>query len=285
MNIIPAAAGVGLKPQHVDAILREPSAVCWFEVHAENYMGAGGAPHDRLRRIAERYPLSVHGVGLSIGGAGDLDRTHLDRLKGVVDRYRPALVSEHLAWSSHQGRCFNDLLALPYTEATLRLVCDHVDQVQTHLGRRILIENPSTYVVFDESDWAETAFIGEIVRRTGCGLLLDVNNVWVSCVNHGWDPDAYIARIPADAVGEIHLAGHAEDSDGVGPVLIDAHDRPIADVVWRLFERALARTGPVPVLIEWDNHVPEWPVLAAEAEKAGRLLESISTLKDRRHVA
>lgn len=281
-----AGAGVGLKARHVPEILAGEPAVGWFEVHAENFMGAGGAPHAFLERIRGRFPLSVHGVGLSIGAAGGLDRGHLARLKQVVDRYQPALVSEHLAWSTHQGRCFNDLLALPYTSATLRLVCDHVDQVQQALGRPILLENPATYVTFAESTIDEPDFITRIADRTGCGLLLDVNNVYVSCVNQGRDTRGYLKRFPLGRVREIHLAGHFADLDEAGrPLLIDAHDRPVAAPVWHLYARVLEKTGPLPTLIEWDNDVPDWPVLAAEAARAQAVMDLHRGTGEVRHVA
>lgn len=274
---IPAQAGVGLKPEHFDDILNvsntQNAAVGWFEVHAENYMGAGGPPHHYLNLIRQRYPLSVHGVGLSIGGDAPLDTAHLDRLKAVVDRYQPGLVSEHLAWSTHSAGFLNDLLPLPYTNETMARVCEHVDQVQNHLGRKILLENPSTYVVFETSTLSELEFIAQIAQRTGCGLLLDVNNVFVSATNHGTDPRAYIAGFPLDAVGELHLAGHSRDIDDAGKtLLIDSHDRPIINEVWDLYSYTLDLLGPMPTLIEWDGDVPQWPVLRAQAEQAGTLL-------------
>jgi len=270
---IPAGAGVGFKPQHAADILEGGTAVRWFEVHAENYMGAGGLPHRLLGEIRARWPLSVHGVGLSIGSAAPLDRGHLARLEAVVERYDPGLVSEHLAWSTHDGAYLNDLLPVPYTAETLRRVADHIDEVQETLGRRMLLENPSTYVVFVESTWAETDFLAEVARRTGCGLLLDVNNVFISATNHGDMPEAYLDAFPLEAVGEIHLGGHLPDRDETGaPLLIDAHDRPVADPVWRLYERVLAKAGPLPTLIEWDNDVPAFPVLVNEARKADRTI-------------
>ena len=281
-----AGAGVGLKPEHGRDILSAAPAVAWFEVHAENYMGAGGAPHAFLTRIRADYPLSVHGVGLSIGGGDGLDPAHLTRLKAVVERYEPDLVSEHLAWSTHQGRYFNDLLALPYTPETLDRVCDHVDQVQTALGREILLENPATYVTFGESSMEETDFIAAIARRSGCGLLLDVNNVHVSCTNHGRDAQAYLDAFPLDRVREIHLAGHATDADDHGtPLLIDTHDRPVAPPVWDLFTGVVARAGQVPTLIEWDADLPAWAVLTAEAAQAQAVLDAAPRHAGARHVA
>ncbi len=261
-------AGAGFKPQHLTAIIESRADAGFFEVHAENYMGAGGPPHARLERLREDYPLSVHGVGLSIGGAGPLDEDHLSRLKTVVERYEPALVSEHLAWSTHQAGYMNDLLALPYNAETLMGVTDHVDRVQDVLGRRILLENPSSYVTFENSTFDEVDFIRETQRRTGCGLLLDVNNVVVSCFNHGWDADDYIARFPLRHVEEIHLAGHdvRHDENG-GALLIDTHDRAVADPVIELFRDVIRRTGAVPSLIEWDADVPDWAEMMIEVEK------------------
>jgi len=280
-----ARAGVGLKPRHYQDVLEGVPETGWFEVHPENYMGDGGPPLAALARVRERFPLSLHGVGLSIGGAGDLDHDHLDRLKALVERFQPELVSEHLAWSTHQGRFFNDLLALPYTDETLDQVGRHVDQVQTHLGRRILIENPATYLRFEESSWTETDFIAELARRTGCGVLLDVNNVFVSCTNHGDDPHDYLSRFPMAPVGEIHLAGHAEDrADDGALLLIDAHDRAVADPVWALYRQALRLGGPKPTLIEWDNDIPDWTTLQAEAARADAILAEFPQ-PGARHVA
>jgi uncharacterized protein (UPF0276 family) len=266
---LPPLAGAGLKAQHVRRILDAPIAVDWFEVHAENYMGAGGPPHAHLAAIRARWPLSVHGVGASIGGAGRLDPDHLARLAQVVTRYEPFLVSEHLAWSSHMGTFANDLLPLPYNGETLARVCAHVDELQSALGRTVLIENPSTYVRFVDSDIDETEFLAALAARTGCGLLLDVNNVAVSATNHGFDAAAYIDRFPMRFVGEIHLAGHEEahDADGA-PIRIDTHDRPVAPQVWTLYRRALAHLGPVPTLIEWDDPVPDWETLEGEVVRA-----------------
>ena len=266
---LPDRAGAGLKPEHIATILSTLPAMGFFEVHAENYMGAGGPPHAQLAAICEHYPLSLHGVGLSIGAARRLDREHLQRLKALNERYRPAMFSEHLAWSTHGEVFLNDLLPVPYTPETLERICDHIDEVQTTLGRRMLLENPSTYVLFEESSIGEIDFLSQIVARTGCGLLFDINNVFVSASNHGTSPEAYVDAFPLDLVGEIHLAGHATTTDDVGaPLLIDAHDRPVDDAVWALYERVIARGGRRPTLIEWDNDVPDWPVLAHEAALA-----------------
>ncbi|MBL8286819.1 MAG: DUF692 domain-containing protein [Rubrivivax sp.] len=271
-------AGFGLKAAHLRELLaREPASLvagaAFFEVHAENYMVAGGPLLRHLQAVRERWPLSIHGVGLSIGGEGPLDAAHLARLAGLVERFEPRWFSEHLAWSSHGGRWFNDLLPLPYDRATLQRVCDHVQQVQERLKRTLLLENPSTYVEFATSTMDEGAFLAEVVRRTGCGLLLDVNNAYVSAVNHGRDPWALIAALPAAAVGEIHLAGFAEDRDAAGDrLLIDHHGAPVDAAVWSLYERTVAHllplAGPVPTLIERDNDVPPMARLEAEALEA-----------------
>lgn len=273
---MPKRAGVGLKAEHYRTIMETSPDIGFFEVHAENYMGAGGPPHRYLSAIRERYPLSLHGVGLSIGADRPLDRDHLARLRQLIDRYSPALFSEHLAWSSHDVGFLNDLLPLPYTDETLARVVEHVDQVQDALGRQMLLENPSTYLAFVESTWRETAFIAEIVQRTGCSLLLDVNNIHVACTNQNWDPVAYLNAYPLSHVREIHLAGFAPDLDEEGrPLLIDAHDRPVAEIVWGLFAQVIERIGPVPTLIEWDANLPDWPTLKAEAERAERVMAAI----------
>jgi uncharacterized protein (UPF0276 family) len=270
---VAALAGTCFKHEHLAAILREGRRQTFFEVHAENYMGAGGPPHDALTRIRRDYPVSLHGVGMSIGGSQPLNPVHLARFKALVDRYEPALVSEHLAWSTHVTTCFNDLLPLPYTEATLRHVVSHIQKVQETIGRPILLENPSTYLVFRESTMSETDFIRDLVRRSGCGLLLDVNNVFVSSTNHGYSALAYLADFPLDHVGEIHLAGHAEREDDEGDLLlIDCHDGPVADAVWKLYDVVISRCGPIPTLVEWDSDIPDWAVLKSEAEAAQAIL-------------
>jgi hypothetical protein len=227
-----------------------------------------------LTRIRRDYPLSLHGVCMSIGGPQPLDKAHLRRFKALVDRYAPALISEHLAWSTHGTTYFNDLLPLPYTLATLTRVADHLDEVQETIGRSILLENPSTYVVFPESTMSETDFIRELVRRSGCGLLLDVNNVFVSATNHGYSALAYLANFPLEHVSEIHLAGHSEQADDEGDLLlIDSHDRPVADAVWNLFDMVIGQCGIIPTLVEWDSDIPAWPVLNAEAAAAQAILD------------
>lgn len=274
---IPPRAGAGLKPEHVPAILAGPPCVGFFEIHAENYMGAGGPPHAHLAAIRSSYPLSLHGVALSIGASRPLDRDHLDRLKRLVERYEPGLFSEHLAWSSHADVFLNDLLPVPYTPATLARVCDHIDEVQAHLGRRMLLENPSTYLAFAESTLSEVEFLAAVVRRTGCGLLLDVNNVFVSVTNHGTSASAYLQAFPLTAVEEIHLAGHDVTQDDTGaPLLLDTHDRKVADPVWALYRDVVDLIGPRPTLIEWDADLPDGPVLAAEAARAEAIMAARS---------
>lgn len=274
---LPVGIGVGLKPEHFGDILATRPDLGFFEIHAENYLVAGGPFHHWLTRIRENHALSVHGVGLSIGGEDPLDRAHLDALAGLLDRYQPHAFSEHLAWSSHGGNFHNDLLPLPYTANTLSRVVEHVDQVQSRLKRRMLLENPATYIEFAESDIPEAEFIAEVVRRSGCGLLLDVNNAYVSCINHGRDPLDYIRALPLDAVGEIHLAGFARETDSLGmPLLIDSHGAPVARDVWRLYADALALTGPRPTLLERDNDIPPFAVLLAEARQANTYLRAAS---------
>ena len=270
---IGGVAGTSFKHEHLAAILEDGPQRGFFEVHAENYMGAGGPPHRMLERLRRDHPLSLHGVCMSIGGPGPLDRTHLARFRGLIARYQPALVSEHLAWSTHQTSFFNDLLPLPYNKATLARVCDHIDQVQEAIKRPILLENPSTYVAFRSSRMCETDFIRTVAERTGCGLLLDINNVFVSAANHGFSALQYLADFPLSRVGEIHLAGHTEQNDDEGGLLIDSHDGPVADAVWKLFEIVIARCGSIPTLIEWDSKIPDWPVLKAEAAAAQAILD------------
>jgi uncharacterized protein len=273
---LPARSGTGYKPQHFAEVMADPGPIAWLEVHAENYMGAGGRPLAQLRHLAERFPISVHGVGLSIGGEGPLDADHLARLQGLLGWLNPASFSEHLAWSTHDGAYLNDLLPLPYTPATLARVCDHVDQVQEVLGRRMLLENPSTYIAFAETALGEVEFLSEIARRTGCGLLLDVNNVYVSGINQNYDPVAYLDAFPLHLVGEIHLGGHDEDRGDHGErLLIDSHGAAVVDPVWALYAQVIARGGARPTLIEWDNDVPDWPVLMAEAALAARILDGV----------
>jgi uncharacterized protein (UPF0276 family) len=272
---VPLRAGLGLKAEHYRTILDSRPAVGFFEVHAENYMGAGGPPHRYLSAISQLYPLSLHGVGLSIGGKRPLDKKHLGRLRELLQRYQPALFSEHLAWSTHEGSFFHDLLPLPYTSETLAHVVDHIDEVQTTLCRQMLLENPSTYLAFSESIYSETDFIREVVQRTGCGLLLDVNNVFVASTNQRSSPFAYIDAYPLASVQEIHLAGHTQEAGDHGePILIDTHNAPVDESVWDLFRYVVRFTGPIPTLIEWDAAVPEFSRLEAEAQRAEAIMST-----------
>ncbi|MGM4985841.1 MULTISPECIES: MNIO family bufferin maturase [Rhizobium] len=285
---IAGLAGTSFKHEHLPAITAEGPQRGFFEVHAENYMGAGGPPHRILEQIRRDNPVSLHGVCMSIGGPQPLDKAHLERFRSLVERYEPALVSEHLAWSTHQTTYFNDLLPLPYTQDSLVRVCDHIDEVQTTIGRPILLENPSTYITFSESAMSETDFIRSIARRTGCRLLLDVNNVFVSATNHGFSALDYLSDFPLASVGEIHLAGHAEQSDDEGDLLlIDSHDGPVADAVWKLYQIVISRRGPIPTLIEWDSSIPDWPILRAEASAAQAILDHYASiaLPDHSHAA
>lgn len=273
---LPAAPGVGYKPQHFADILADPGPVRWIEVHAENYMGDGGRPLAQLARLQEDFALSVHGVGLSIGSETALDRDHLARLRRLIQRFHPASFSEHLAWSTHDTAFLNDLLPLPYTNATLARVAAHIDAVQKALGRQMLLENPSSYLAFAESTWSEPDFLAELVRRTGCGLLLDVNNVFISATNLGYTPHSYIDAFPVHAVGEIHVGGHDEDADSDGRALIiDSHAKPVSPPVWALLAYTLEKAGPTPVLVEWDADVPDWPTLRNEAARIAPLLEPV----------
>jgi uncharacterized protein len=271
---IPARGGIGLKGEHYGSILDTKPDLGFFEIHAENYMGEGGLPHASLTAIRENYPLSLHGVGLSIGGAKPLDQEHLARLKALNDRYEPGLFSEHLAWSTHDVGYLSDLLPLPYTSETLARVCAHIDETQSYVGRQMLLENPSSYLTFDESTMDEAEFISEIVKRTGCGLLLDINNVYISAHNIKISAQAYLAAYPLKHVQEIHLAGHTETKDDAGlSVIIDDHASPVVDGVWDLFAYTIAQTGPLPVLIERDDNVPALQELLDEAHFANNILQ------------
>ena len=268
---IPARAGIGLRAPHCREIIETRPDIAWVEVHSENYFGDGGQPHHLLERIRRDYPLSLHGVGLGLGSVSPLDRGHLDKLARLIDRYEPGLVSEHLCWGAAGGRHLNDLLPLPYTEEALAHVCGRIEQVQTHLGRQILIENVSSYLQFLHSTIPEWEFLAAVASRSGCAILLDVNNIHVSAVNHRFDARTYLAAIPAAAVQEIHLAGF----DASGPCLIDTHGTAVADEVWSLYREAIARLGPRPTLIEWDTDIPPLGVLLGEAAKAARILEHV----------
>lgn len=266
---LPARAGIGLRHPHLPDFLAAPQPAAWLEVHSENYLAPGGPRMAALERLRGDYPLSCHGVGLSLGSEEGLDRGHLARLRALYDRLEPERISEHLAWSTAPDGIFlADLLPLPYTDEALDIVAANVERAQEALDRRLLVENPSTYLRFREADWDEAGFLAELARRTGCGLLLDVNNLYVSAVNHCGDPLAALDRLPLDAVGEIHVAGHARVATSAGELLIDDHGSPVAEPVWALLAETLRLTGPRPVLVEWDTNIPALPILLAEAERA-----------------
>ena len=271
---IPTSAGIGLRFPHHDPVLAEKPPVAWLEVHPENYMG-GGKPIAYLDRIRRDYPISLHGVGLSLGSADGLDAAHLARLRRLADRIEPSLVSEHLSWSALDGVHFPELLPLPLTEEALAVVSQNVEVMQDFLGRRILIENPSSYLRFRHSTIPEWEFITAVAQRTGCGILCDVNNIYVSACNHGFDPRRYLKALPPEHIGEIHLAGHKlRHFDDGRTIRIDDHGSRVCDEVWALYGDAIARFGRVPTLIEWDTHVPPLAVLVDEASKAHRILET-----------
>ena len=267
---IPAQAGIGLRSHHFREILDAPPPVAWMETHPENYFCEGGAPLLILERIRSRYPLSFHGVGLSLGSIDPIDHTHLGKLKALIDRFEPAFVSEHLSWSSVGGRFLNELLPLPYTSESLDHVCARIDEVQTILKRPLLIENITRYLTWQDSTVPEGEFMAEVVRTTGCGILLDLNNAYVNAVNFRLDPIEFLEMIPAKAVQEIHLAGF----DRFGRMLIDTHGQPVYPEVWGLYQWAIHHFGPRPTLIEWDTNMPPLPVLVDQAKQADRFLES-----------
>ena len=268
---IPARAGVGLKAQHYQEILEDKPDIGWFEFHPENYMGDGGPPHKYLTAVRENYPLSLHGVSLSLGSSEPLNRQHLERLRKLIRRYEPGLVSEHIAWCSLDGTYFDDLIALPYTEETLNIICDHVSETQDYLGRQILIENPATYLQFQQSEIPEPEFLLAVIKRTGCGILLDINNLYVAAQNHGFDAAAYLEQIPPEFIGEIHLAGHTLETLNGAELRIDDHGSAVIEEVWSLYKDTMHRAPDVPVLIEWDTRIPEWSVLYGQAQMADRL--------------
>lgn len=270
---IPASAGIGLRAEHYHAVTDTRPEVGWFEVHSENYFGAGGAPLQVLEAVRADYPVSLHGVGMSLGSVDPLDPRHLARLKALIERIQPALVSEHLSWGSFGGRHHNDLLPLPYTEEALDHFVERVSQAQECVGRRLLIENPSSYLEYAHSTLPEWEFLAEAARRSGAGILLDVNNVYVSCQNHGWQPRDYLRGIPGGLVEELHLAGHARKRFEDGEILIDTHDQPVCPEVWALYAETLAVFGPKPTLIERDARLPPLSELLAEARAAQHLLE------------
>jgi len=268
---LPHRSGIGLRSVHYRAMLDQLPNTGWLEAHSENYFGDGGQPLHFLEKLREHYPLSFHGVGLSIGSADELNRRHLQKLKRIVDWFEPALVSEHLSWGAIDGRYLNELLPLPYTEDALNHICNRVEQVQNYLGRQILVENVSSYLQYHTSTIPEWEFVAAVAQRTGCGLLLDVNNIYVNAFNHHFDPHLYLAAIPPQSVKEIHLAGF---DDSYGDILIDTHGNYVADAVWELYAAALQRFGRVPTLIEWDTDIPELSVLLAEAQQADEHMEA-----------
>jgi uncharacterized protein (UPF0276 family) len=271
---IPARAGIGLRSQHHQDVLNCQAKVGWLEVHSENYFGKGGAPLRDLENTRANYPLSLHGVGMSLGSVDALDFGHLHKLKALIARIEPGLVSEHLSWSSYAGKYLNDLVPLPYTDETLNYLVERINAVQDFLGRQLLIENPSSYLEYQYSTYTESRFLDELARRSGCGVLLDINNVYVSCSNHGWNALDYIQDIAAERVGEMHLAGHTVNSICGRNILIDTHNGPVCEHVWQLYRQSLQVFGKVPTLIEWDADLPVWEVLVAEAGKADAYLES-----------
>jgi uncharacterized protein (UPF0276 family) len=275
---IPAQTGIGLRSPHHEAILRERPFIGWVEAHSENYFADGGCQLEQLAKVRERYPLSLHGVGLSLGSADPLDTEHLRKLRRLIAWSQPALVSEHLSWGSFDGTYLNDLLPLPYTEEALRHMIQRVGELQDFLGRQVLIENISSYLQFNGAQLQEWEFLAALGRESGCGLLVDVNNIYVSACNHGFDPTHYLASIPQGAVQEIHLAGHAINRHGSGEILIDTHSTPVCPAVWELYQFALTCFGPLPTLIEWDADIPALAVLVGEAHKADRYLEQSRAL-------
>jgi uncharacterized protein (UPF0276 family) len=271
-QVEPARCGIGLRSPHLAEVMARRPRVGWLEVHPENYMGAPAAA-DALEHLRTDYPLSLHCVGLSLGSADGIDADHLGRLKALAHRLEPCRVSEHMSWSAHGGAWLNDLLPLPYTEESLAVICGNVDRMQTALGRQILVENPSSYLSYRDSTMPEAVFLAELVRRTGCGILCDINNIYVSAHNLGLDPQDYLWTLPAAAVGEIHLAGHARNEIDGQVLLIDDHGGRVIDPVWALYRDAVDRFGPVPTMIEWDTALPPLDVLLAEAAQADAVAE------------
>lgn len=282
-NRLPSKAGIGLKAQHYQDLLERDPDIAWLEVHSENYMCAGGPTLKWLEAFRERYPISLHGVGMSLGSAEPLDKHHLERLTDLDSQIESARVSEHLSWSIANGDYLNDLIALPYTEESLDVFSTHVDQMQDALKRQVLIENPSSYLRYEHSVIPEPEFLLEVVRRSGCGILLDVNNVYVSAMNHGFDASAYLDQIPAHLVGEIHLGGHSQTTIDGRTIRIDDHGSRVCNEVWALYAQTIERIGPVPTLIEWDSDVPELGILLDEAAKADAILTQANTYEELHH--
>jgi uncharacterized protein len=277
---VPIRAGAGLKSQHYQSVIEDQPNIGWFEVHPENYMGKGGSPLRYLERIREDYPLSLHSVGTSLGSHLPLDMQHLKQLKELVDRFEPGLVSEHLSWSHGYEWYTHDLIPLVYTQESLQLMIEHIDQVQTFLNRQILIENPSTYLQFKASEIPEQLFYVEAAKRSGAGLLLDINNVFVSCCNHGWSTEAYLADIPMSMVAEIHLSGHSVQHLDSQTLRIDDHGSPVCSEVWALYFDFISRHGLAPTLIEWDSNIPQFSKLQQEVSAAQSLMDWQQEVKD-----
>jgi uncharacterized protein (UPF0276 family) len=277
---IPVQAGIGLRAPHYRELLERRPPIGWLEVHSENYFGEGGAPLHYLEQLRALYPLSLHGVGLSLGSTDSLNVAHLNSLKALIARFEPGLVSEHLSWSSVGGHYLNDLLPLPYTIEALLHISQRIAHVQDYLGCQILVENISSYLQYEESSIPEWEFVTEVAERTGCGILLDVNNVFVSATNHGFDARAYLRAMPTDAIGEIHLAGHSVNRFEDGEMLIDTHSAPVAREVWKLYSEAVGLYGPIPTLIEWDTDVPPLAVLLSEAAQADRIMNRYKERRD-----
>lgn len=273
-STIPTLTGIGLRSQHYTEVLTTKPNIGWFEVHSENYFGKGGAPLQILEKIRENYPISLHGVGMSLGSVDALDVRHLGSLKNLIARIEPGLVSEHLSWSSFGGHFINDLAPLPYTEDSLLYLAERISQVQEVLGTWILLENPSSYLEYEQSSYQEQDFLNELARRTGCGILLDINNVYVSCQNHGWNALSYLQALTPDRIGEIHLAGHTVNTVDDKEILIDTHNQPVCEPVWTLYQTALSLLGAKPTLIEWDTDIPDFSVLLNEAKQADLFLEA-----------
>ncbi|KTC86854.1 DUF692 domain-containing protein [Legionella brunensis] len=269
---IPAEAGIGLRAEHYQEIITTQPPIGWLEVHSENYFGEGGLPGYYLKRIRDNYSLSLHGVGLSLGSTDNLNVEHLGKLKKLITEFEPGLVSEHLCWSSIGGHYLNDLLPIPYTEEALRLMIEHINQAQEFLNHQLLIENISTYIQFTHSTIPEYEFMGELVKHTGCGILLDINNLYVNSVNHGWDAGDYLAKIAPQSVLEIHLAGFVQNEFEGGTILIDSHNQRVAVAVWKLYQQAVECIGQRPTLIEWDKDIPALAILLDEAQKANEIL-------------
>lgn len=279
----PLCAGIGLRPPHYQALLGKPAAVGFLEIHSENFFGAGGPPRRYLDKFREDYAISAHGVGLSLGSADRLNPAHLENLKKLIDWLQPSLVSDHLCWVGVNGRYLNDLLPIPYTEESLKHVASHIRQTQDYLSRQMLVENVSSYLEFADSTIPEWDFLREVAQQTGCGILLDVNNIYVNSINHGFDAMQYLDAMQGVDIGEIHLAGFQD----TGEILIDTHGAAVSDAVWALYASAINRFGAIPTLIEWDTDIPTLDVLLAEAEKANVMLEQASfampTREGRRH--